>query len=258
VSYPIYVVDAFTSRAFAGNPAGVCLLDKEADATWMQSVAMEMNHAETAFVRRVKDGFELRWFTPSLEVDLCGHATLASAHVLWAIGRLPEDQAAKFHTKSGVLVATKEDQIRLDFPAEPPEAAALSDDVRGLNPVWTGKNRMDWMIEVATEAEVRGFSPDFDNIESLGMRGLQVTAAGASKYDFISRFFAPQAGIPEDPVTGSAHCCLGPYWGAKLGKDRMLAFQASPRAGEVGVELRGARVGLYGDAVITLEGVLRC
>ena len=258
MSHPIYVVDAFTSKAFAGNPAGVCFLDQEADASWMQRVAMEMKHAETAFVRPLPDGFELRWFTPSVEVDLCGHATLASAHALWESGRLPLEQPARFHTRSGILVATKGAQIRLDFPAEPPSESDLPHTIKGLRAIWSGKNRMDWIAEVATEDEVRDFVPDFAAINSLGMRGLQITARANSNVDFISRFFAPQSGVDEDPVTGSAHCCLGPYWGVKLGKDKLLAYQASSRGGVVGIELVGDRVGLLGDAVTTLEGTIRC
>ncbi len=258
MSHPIYVVDAFTSKAFAGNPAGVCILEQEADVSWMQQVAMEMKHAETAFVRPLPDGFELRWFTPSVEVDLCGHATLASAHALWESGRLLLDQPARFHTRSGLLVATKGAQIRLDFPAEVPTESDLPRSIDGLHPIWSGKNRMDWIVELATESEVRSFNPDFEQIASLGMRGLQVTAKADSEFDFVSRFFAPQSGVDEDPVTGSAHCCLGPYWGAKLGKDKVTGYQASDRGGVVTVELFGERVGLLGDAVMTLEGVLHC
>lgn len=258
MSHPIYVVDAFTSNAFAGNPAGVCILQLEADPSWMQHVAMEMKHAETAFVRPLVDGFELRWFTPSVEVDLCGHATLASAHALWESGRLSHDQPARFHTRSGLLVATKGVQIRLDFPAEAPFEAALPHAIDGLHPIWSGKNRMDWIVEVASEEEVRHFVPNFEAISSLGMRGLQITAKSKVDYDFVSRFFAPQSGVDEDPVTGSAHCCLGPYWGAKLEKDKLRGYQASSRGGVVGMELIGNRVELLGDAVTVLEGVLRC
>lgn len=258
MSIPIYVVDAFTALPFAGNPAAVCPLESEADAVWMQNVAMEMKHAETAFVRPLADGFELRWFTPSMEVDLCGHATLASAHVLWETGRLALTKGARFHTRSGLLVATKEDKIRLDFPGEAPEATALPHAIVGLNPTWTGKNRMDWVAEVGSEAEVRDFVPNFDNIEALRMRGLQVTARSSGEFDFIARFFAPQTGVQEDPVTGSAYCSLGPYWSEKLGKNRLRAFQASPRGGVVEVEANGDRVALFGDAVTTLEGILRC
>ena len=219
---------------------------------------MEMKHAETAFVRPLPDGFELRWFTPSVEVDLCGHATLASAHALWDSGRLARDQSARFHTRSGLLIATKGKQIRLDFPAEPPAPSHLPFEILGLKPIWTGKNRMDWLVEVGTETEVRQFVPDFGNIAALGMRGLQITAKADANYDFVSRFFAPQSGVDEDPVTGSAHCCLGPYWGEKIAKPFLTGYQASPRGGVVGIEIVGDRVGLFGDATTVLEGILTC
>ena len=233
-------------------------METEADPSWMQRVANEMRHAETAFVRRLDTGFELRWFTPSVEVDLCGHATLAAAHVLWETGRLGVEQIARFHSKSGVLTASKGEKIRLDFPAEKATPAELPHAVHGIRPTWTGKNRMDWLIEVGSEEEIKGFVPNFANIGALGMRGLQVTAKGHGEFDFISRFFAPQSGVPEDPVTGSAHCCLGPYWAERLGKDRLTAFQASERGGIVAVEVLGERVHLLGDAVTVLEGTLRC
>ena len=233
-------------------------MEREADAEWMQRVATEMNLPETAFVRPIEDGFELRWFTPTVEIDLCGHATLASAHVLWETTRLATDQTARFHTRSGILEATKAEQIRLDFPAEPPHAAELPHEIPGLNPIWTGQNRMDWIVELESENDLFGFVPNFDRIAALGKRGLQVTARASSEFDFVSRFFGPQSGINEDPVTGSAHCCLGPYWGEKLGKKRLTGYQASARGGVVGVELCGERLGLFGDAVTTLEGVLRC
>lgn len=258
VDIPIYVVDAFTCDAFAGNPAAVCLLESAADPKWMQNVAMEMKHAETAFVRPLDDGFELRWFTPTVEVDLCGHGTLASAHALWAAGRLAADEPARFHTRSGLLIAKKEGQIHMDFPAEPPVEASLPRSVPGLNPVWSGKNRMDWFAELESEPDVRSFVPEFESILSLGLRGLMITAKGSGEFDFVSRFFAPQAGVTEDAVTGSAHCCLGPYWAAKLGKNRVVGFQASDRGGIVTVEVAGSRVVLIGDAVVTLAGVLKC
>ncbi len=255
---PIYVVDAFTSKPFAGNPAGVCLLEQEADATWMQSIAKEMNHAETAFVRPLSRGYELRWFTPTVEVDLCGHATLASAHVLWESGTLPVNRQAEFHTRSGVLVATKHEKIHLDFPSEAPEFSEFPVEIPSLHPIWTGRNRMDWVAELESPGAVREFQPEFEIIDSLGLRGLQITAHGDQGFDFISRFFAPQSGVLEDPVTGSAHCCLGPYWAAKLGKSRLVGYQASERGGVVGVEIKGSRVELLGDAVTVLKGALVC
>jgi len=254
----MYVVDAFAHAPFTGNPAGVCLLGTERDSAWMQSVAAEMKHAETAFVRPIDDGFELRWFTPTVEVDLCGHATLASAHVLWESGNLAQDRTARFHTRSGLLTATLDCAIKLDFPSEAPEAAALPHAISGLSPIWTGKNRMDWIAQVASEEELRTFVPDIESINALGMRGLIVTAAGSSEFDFVSRFFAPQSGVPEDPVTGSAHCCLAPFWGSRLGKTAMSGYQASERGGKVGVELKNSRVVLSGQAITVLEGTFRC
>ena len=256
---PILVVDAFATGPFTGNPAGVCLLEGPAQEPWMQSVASEMKHAETAFVYPLVDGgFSLRWFTPTTEVDLCVHATLASAHALWSTGRLATTQVAHFQTRSGLLTATKSEHIELDFPLEGPQAAQLPHPIPGLDPIWTGRNRMDWIVEVADEAEVRSFVPDFQNISSLGLRGLQVTARSPGEFDFVSRFFAPQSGVDEDPVTGSAHCCLGPYWGAKLRKSSLKAFQASSRGGVVGIRLTPERAILLGDAVTVLEGVLYC
>lgn len=258
MNIPIFVVDAFTQDAFAGNPAGVCFLESEADAAWMQKVAMEMKHAETAFVRPIDDGYELRWFTPTVEVDLCGHATLASAHALWESGELPESRAARFFTRSGLLVASKRAKIELDFPNERPSEAVLPDGIAGVEPIWTGRNRMDWLVELGNEEDVRTFDPDFESIAALGLRGLIITAKAEGQFDFVSRFFAPQSGVSEDSVTGSAHCCLGPFWGQKLGKGELLAYQASERGGVVGVELKGDRVTLKGDAVTTLVGRLRC
>jgi len=258
VNVPIYVVDAFTSVPFAGNPAGVCILESERESSWMQSVAAEMRHAETAYLRQLHDGYELRWFTPVVEVDLCGHATLASAHVLWESGRLSKDVEARFYTRSGLLTAKLNGQIQLDFPAKIATQANLPHPVNGLSPTWMGNNKMDWLVEVETEEEVRSFQPDFENIYALGIRGLIVTARANAEFDFVSRFFAPQSGVPEDPVTGSAHCCLAPYWSDKLGKTKMTGYQASQRGGIVGVEIQGDRVLLRGYATTILEGNLRC
>lgn len=255
---PIYVVDAFTDKPFAGNPAAVCILTEERDAGWMQSVAAEMKHAETAFVRAIENGYSLRWFTPTVEVDLCGHATLASAHTLWETHRVLRDSKINFNTRSGVLVATLADQICLDFPAIPPVAADREIMLTGLQTVWSGTNGMDWFLEVGSEQEVVQFDPIFSEIESLGLRGTIITAPSQGDVDFVSRFFAPQSGVPEDPVTGSAHCCLAPYWASKFGKDKLVGYQASPRGGTVGVQLSGNRVFLYGSAITLLEGVLKC
>ncbi|MDT8357288.1 MAG: PhzF family phenazine biosynthesis protein [Methanomicrobiaceae archaeon] len=255
---PLSIVDAFTSRPFSGNPAAVCLLPHPAGEEWMQQVAAEMNLSETAFLSPAEGGYDLRWFTPLCEVDLCGHATLATAHVLRDRG----DDEAVFFTKSGPLRAFYEgDLIVLDFPGEP---AVFADpppgliDALGIRPVWTGKNRFDYLVEVASGGEVRAMQPDFSSLARITARGVMVTAeTPRGPHDFISRFFAPAVGIPEDPVTGSAHCCLGPYWKQRTGRNTFTAWQASPRGGEVRVEIAGDRVLLGGRAVTVLEGRLR-
>ncbi len=261
MSIPIFQVDAFASAPFTGNPAAVCLLETEANADWMQSVAGEMNLSETAFVSPREDGFGLRWFTPVSEVDLCGHATLASAHVLWETGRLDESAVAKFHTRSGLLTAGRAgDWIELDFPAtpgEPIEAPAGLLDLLGSVPKFVGRTRFDLLLELTDAEELRDLNPDFVGLSSLPVRGFIVTVlSDVPKYDFISRFFAPAAGINEDPVTGSAHCALAPYWAERLGKNEMTAFQASARGGVVKVKLGADRVLLRGQAVTVLRGEL--
>ena len=261
---PIYTVDAFTDRPFRGNPAAVCMLGSadESDAKWMQSLAAEMNLSETAFVRPRPDGsFDLRWFTPTMEVDLCGHATLAAAHVLWEFVGLAAAREAKFHTKSGELTARRRGGwIDMDFPAEP---AARSDappalvEALGVRPKFIGRNRLDYLVEVGSESALRNVEPDFRLLKNVTGRGVIVTSRSDSgDFDFVSRFFAPAAGIDEDPVTGSAHCCLGPYWAPKLGKTAMFAYQASARGGTVGVEVKGSRVILRGQAVTVVRGEL--
>lgn len=251
-------VDAFTDRPFAGNPAGVCVLDAPADAEWMQRVALEMNLSETAFLVAKDDGFGLRWFTPAAEVELCGHATLASAHALWEGGHVDPGATIRFSTASGILTARQhEGWIELDFPAEPAEpimppeglAAAL-----GAEPEWVGRNRSDYLVELASEAQVRALAPDLTALERLDARGFMVTSrATTAGFDFVSRFFAPHVGVPEDPVTGSAHCCLGPYWAAKLGKNELVGYQASRRGGVVRVRPEGERVKLFGQAVTVMR-----
>ncbi|MGN6701030.1 MAG: PhzF family phenazine biosynthesis protein [Thermomicrobiales bacterium] len=258
---PIVQVDAFTGRAFAGNPAAVCLLPEPADEGWMQAVAREMNLAETAFLHRQEDGYALRWFTPAVEVDLCGHATLASAHVLWEDGHLPGGEQARFHTRSGLLTAERHsDQIELDFPAEPAEAVTPPPGLAaalGITLGYVGKNRMDYLVEVASEETVRGLRPDFTALKTIPTRGVIVTApAAGAEYDFVSRFFAPRAGIDEDPVTGSAHCCLGPYWQGRLGKGTLIGYQASARGGVVRVRVIPPRVRLGGQAITVMRGEL--
>jgi PhzF family phenazine biosynthesis protein len=254
-------VDAFTSRPFSGNPAAVCLLPKPAEPAWMLNIAREMNLAETAFLVRQRDGFDLRWFTPTVEIDLCGHATLASAHVLWEDGLLNANTQARFHTKSGLLTADRRDSwIELDFPvtaaSAAPPPAGLSDAL-GVTPSFVGRSRFDYLVEVDDEATVRALVPNLAALARIQARGVIVTSrADKGKYDFVSRFFAPQSGVPEDPVTGSAHCALTPYWSAKLGKDELVAYQASPRGGELRLRLDGDRVRLGGQAVTVLRGEL--
>jgi predicted PhzF superfamily epimerase YddE/YHI9 len=259
---PIHIVDAFADAAFAGNPAAICLLESNADPEWMQRVAAEMNLSETAFVQVKGDAHHLRWFTPTTEVDLCGHATLATAHILWEIGILDQDTPARFDTRSGRLTATRaDDWIELDFPAAPAEEVdlpvALADGLDS-EPRWTGRNQWDYLVELDGEGVVRGLAPDFARLMALNTRGIIVTARSETKgIDFVSRFFAPRAGIDEDPVTGSAHCALAPYWGDRLGRDRLEALQVSRRGGHLKLSWSGDRVGIAGRAVTVLTGELR-
>jgi predicted PhzF superfamily epimerase YddE/YHI9 len=255
-------VDAFTSRPFAGNPAAVCILPKAAEPAWMLDVAREMNLAETAFLVPNNGDYDLRWFTPTIEVDLCGHATLASAHVLWEDGHLKTSRQARFRTKSGLLTADRRDSwIELDFPSTPvttaPAPAGLIEGI-GARARFVGRSKFDYLVEVESESVVRSLTPDLGAIGRVDTRGVIVTsrAEGKGDYDFVSRFFAPQAGVPEDPVTGSAHCALTPYWSEKLGKQSLVAYQASPRGGVVRVRLDGERVKLAGQAVTVLRGEL--
>ncbi len=255
------VVDAFTDRPFAGNPAAVCVMESAADDGWMQLVAREMNLSETAFVVPDAGRFRLRWFTPAAEVELCGHATLASAHWLWASGAAAESQPITFETRSGRLLAMKQGEwIALDFPAKPDTAAepppALARAL-GAPPVAFGVSHFDCLAELASEDAVRQLHPDIGALAALPYRGVIVTARAATAgLDFVSRFFAPSVGVPEDPVTGSAHCVLGPYWRRRLVKDDFLAYQASARGGFVKVGVRGARVLLGGQAVTVWKGQL--
>jgi len=255
-------VDAFTDVPFRGNPAAVCLLPEARDAAFMQDVAREMNLSETAFlVRRPDAGFDLRWFTPAVEVALCGHATLASAHVLWEEGHLPRTEAARFSTRSGWLTCRQDGSwIAMDFPAkleEPATAPAELGAALGASMKYVGKNAFDYLVEVDSEATVRALTPDHATLRRLRVRGVIVTApATTSPYDFVSRFFAPGSGIDEDPVTGSAHCALAPFWASRLGKKDMTAYQASPRGGVVKVSVESDRVVLSGQAVTVLRGEL--
>ena len=254
-------VDAFTDKPFAGNPAAVCILPEPRDERWMQNVAREMNLSETAFLIKHADGYNLRWFTPVVEVDLCGHATLASAHVLWEEGHQKPEEKVRFHTRSGLLTAERKGSwIELDFPPvpeQPSTAPAELASALGVTTKYIGKNRFDYLVEVDSEETVRSMKPDFTLLKTLPIRGVIVTArALSSEYDFVSRFFAPKGGVDEDPVTGSAHCCLGPYWGKRLKKDELVGYQASARGGVVRVRIGGDRVYLGGQAVTVLRGEL--
>ena len=257
----LFIVDAFTDRPFAGNPAAVCLLDEERDADWMQAVAAEMNLSETAFVRPLDVGMELRWFTPAMEVELCGHATLASAHVLWTEGVVNEEQPIQFHTKSGVLTcANNNGLIELDFPATPaqevdPPAGLF--EAMGVSPSFVGKSKFDKLLLVDSEEILGSLNPNFEKLRQIPTRGVIVTSMSNNpEFDFISRYFAPAAGVDEDPVTGSAHCCLGPYWSKQLGKTELKAYQASARGGVVQIRIAGERVILGGQAVTVVRGKL--
>jgi PhzF family phenazine biosynthesis protein len=265
MTIPLHVVDAFAEEPFRGNPAAVCLLDAAREVPWMQSVAAEMNLSETAFVSpRGEGSFDLRWFTPTVEVDLCGHATLASAHALWERGA--EAKRLTFHTRSGALSAERGESgwIDLDFPATPPtvapppngliEAFGLSSqEVRTV-----ARSRFDWLVEVDNAERVRSAEPDLARLQGVEARGVMITARGepSGRFDFVSRFFAPRSGVNEDPVTGSAHCCLAPFWAERLGKTTLLAYQASKRGGIVRLVLTGDRVQLSGRAVTVLRGEL--
>ena len=258
---PVYLVDAFADQPFAGNGAAVCLLDGPADPAWMQAVAVELHQAATAFVHEQGEGFGLRWFVPGSELKLCGHGTLAAAHTLWDAGQLWPDAPARFHTVSGVLSARKDAAlILLDFPAEPVQQVtpppALTEAL-GVEALTVARGRLDYLVELASEAEVRAVTPDIARLRQIETRGIIVTApADTPGYDIVSRFFAPSVGIDEDAVTGSAHCLLGPYWSARLGKETLVAYQASARGGVVRVRLNGPRVELGGQAQTVMRGSL--
>jgi len=255
-------IDAFTDRPFRGNPAAVVLLDRERDAAWMQQVGAEMNLSETAFLLHRGDDWSLRWFTPAVEVDLCGHATLASAHALWSEQLLDPDETARFQTRSGLLTASLNGNlIELDFPvtleaaADPP--AGLLEALGVRKPLYVGKNKFDYLVEVESEDAVKALNPDYARLKQISVRGVIVTSRATNgQYDFVSRFFAPGSGIDEDPVTGSSHCCLTPYWAARLGKNELVAYQASPRGGLLYVRVNGDRVKIGGRAVTIFRGRL--
>ncbi|MBW8009758.1 MAG: PhzF family phenazine biosynthesis protein [Chloroflexi bacterium] len=257
----IYQVDAFAEQLFKGNPAAVCILPEERQEAWMQAVAQEMNLSETAFLHKQGEEYSLRWFTPEVEVELCGHATLASAHILWETGLLNPQEQARFQTLSGLLTAERKgEEIVLNFPAtpeEPVEAPPGLAEGLGIVPLYVGENKFDYLVEVESEALVRNLRPDIGKLREISVRGVMVTsAADSAEYDFVSRFFAPGSGIDEDPVTGSAHCCLGPFWSARLGKDELIAYQASERGGFIRVHVAGERVLLGGRAVTVMRGEL--
>ncbi len=257
----IVQVDSFTNKPFGGNPAGVCILPSAPAAEWMQAVACEMNLSETAFLWPTTDGFRLRWFTPAAEVELCGHATLASAHVLWEMGYARRGSLLQFHTLSGVLTAEQnQGWIELNFPAAPPKPAGAPPGLsRALKcePNYIGRSAFGYIIEVDSEEIIRGLDPASGALLEAAAEGLIVTSRDeGDRYDFVSRVFAPAFGVPEDPVTGAAHCTLGPYWGARFGKEELMAYQASPRGGEVRVRIEGDRVRLGGQAVTVIHCLL--
>lgn len=258
-----YIVDAFTKgdEPFTGNPAAVCLTAPSMDEARMRSLAAEFNLSETAFVEELKNVYGLRWFTPTVEVDLCGHATLASAHVLFTAGLAEPDEDILFETRSGRLRArARSGLIEMDFPPGPAVEAASPEGLAGAlgaDILWCGRNGSDYLVELASAGEVRGLSPDFRALGRIPARGFIVTAPSDDQaFDFVSRFFAPSAGIDEDPVTGSAHTALGPYWAERLGRTALTGFQASKRGGVVGVEVSGERVLLSGRVVTVARGEL--
>jgi PhzF family phenazine biosynthesis protein len=261
VSVPLYQVDAFAATPFAGNPAGVCLLPAAADAAWMAAVAKETNLPATAFVHADGNHFGLRWFTATTELELCGHGTLASAHVLYEAGRIERSQPIRFQSRGGPLTATARDGwITLDFPAMPERSVAPPTglaEALGVALRYVGRSKLDCLVEVADEAAVRNLRPDLARLRAVDARGIIVTSRSESTdRDFVSRFFAPSVGIAEDPVTGSAHCCLAPYWAARLKKSELVAHQISPRGGVLRLRLDGDRVGIAGQAVTVIRGEL--
>jgi PhzF family phenazine biosynthesis protein len=261
----VVIIDAFTAAPFHGNPAAVCLLPSGVERTeaWMQAMAMELNLPATAFLRArdAGDGFDLRWFTVKKELELCGHATLASTHFVWESGRLKPRETARYYTRGGLLSATHDGEwIELDFPAKVVREVAAPADLAavlgGLSASYVGMNQMDLLVELASEEAVRGLKPDLARLATLDVRGMIVTARGVGEFNFVSRFFAPSQGIPEDSVTGSAHCALAPYWAEKLGKISMLAYQASARGGVLRLTVDGDRVRIGGQAVTVWRGEL--
>jgi len=258
---PIYQVDAFTDKLFAGNPAAVVLLEQQAETEWMQSIAREMNLSETAFVHPQQGGYHLQWFTPEVEVDLCGHATLSTAHILWQTGLAKTAETIRFFTRSGWLTASqRNDLIEMDFPSSPVEPVDVTEEIItavGVRPDYSFISGEKWLFEYADERIVRGLKPDFADLKLRKGRALSVTAPSSSPgFDFVSRYFAPWIGIDEDPVTGSAHCFLGPYWAQKLGKSHLTARQVSARGGIVHVRISADHTYVGGTAVTVFAGKL--
>lgn len=262
MALPLLWVDAFADGPFTGNPAAVVLLERPAPDAWMQRVAAELGLSETAFVVPREGDFDLRWFTPTTEVDLCGHATLASAHALWHAGRLPPEARARFHTRSGPLRAVRaDDLVWIDLPALPPTSQETSlpglTEALGAEPRGVYRSRFDVLVELDDADAVRALRPDPAALARLAARGVIVTAhADEPGTDFVSRFFAPSVGVPEDPVTGSAHCVLAPFWARRLGRPTLTARQVSPRGGTLRLRLEDGRVHLGGRAVTVLEAHL--
>ena len=267
MSIPLFLVDAFTSEKFAGNPAAVCLLEWAMPDDWMQSVATEMNLSDTAFAVKRPDGYDLRWFTPAMEVMLCGHATLATAYVLYETGALADDDVVHFNSRSGTLTARRRaEMIELDFPLKPAEAIAvapaLTDALRARigycgRTVSDGGREMNYIVELEDERTVRELVPDFQALRSLPGAVIATARAdeGAS-YDFVSRFFAGSHGVDEDPVTGSAHCTLLPFWSERIGRTDLMGYQASKRGGYVQCRIADGRAKLGGSAVMVARGEL--
>ncbi|MEM6254880.1 MAG: PhzF family phenazine biosynthesis protein [Cyanobacteria bacterium P01_D01_bin.156] len=263
VRQSVIQVDAFTDRPFAGNPAAVCVSEAPLDEALMQKIASEMNVSETAFLYPLGEegNYSLRWFTPAAEIALCGHATLASAHVLWSEGHLSSSITARFQTKSGELrVTPKDNLLQMDFPVQPvydaPISPALVAAMNHADIVHGARNDVNYLVELRSHQALANLTPDLDKIATLPYQGVIVTSRGEAPYDFISRYFVPSMGIAEDPVTGSSHCSLAPYWQAKLGKDKMLAYQASARGGELHVECTPDRILISGQAVTVMRGEL--
>jgi len=259
---PVFLVDSFAEQPLAGNPAAVCVLDKSADPAWMQSVAAELNQAATAFISPAEASYGLRWFTPTSELTLCGHGTLAAAQVLWERGE-PSDSIA-FETAWGSLTANREgDRVGLVFPSIPPRQIDPPDELGevlgGTTPVWVGRNDLDVFVELSSEADVRALQPDLDRMGQLDARGVAVTAVSSDPTrSFVSRYFAPRIGIPEDNATGSAHCALGPFWGERLGLTRLIGVQLSARGGVVEVRLdQPGEAYMIGRAITMVHGTLR-